>query len=525
MIKDKLPLPMAFTALFIAVLPLGNLYAWEHFTLFNTAINHRIWITGWELVAITLLFFLTPFNFIDDIKKYPKLAWPILLLCLAGFISCFYSQNIYAALARHSEIILHFVFIYLLSKQASNTAIKHILIAGLVVSFLYTLYHFSLLRLAVGDAEYNWVSNIPFFANIRHWGYLQVLILPLSYFFILSSNNRLKFLGYGLFFLTWVSILFSGGRGSLLAGLITCFFIAPFILKPTKKVYALSIVLFLTSIFTAYQIEGNNPSLSIKRLFFIPQIESDSEFNLNRTSSSRIGIYKDAIREVFDHSPVFGMGPDNYRYSLNHQYHVIPTQPHSLPIQFIYEYGLVGTCLILLFIINLLKHGLNLTNNIQKSIWLSLLCCLAASLVDGNFYHSYSIFNACLIIAILVSKPLATERCSYKKNLKIDNTLLPVCLLPSLIIWGMHNYTFSQYLSPLKSQNQINNIQTFPSITPTNLWIIQDKNPDLFKQALFHGGVWSDGQCGHYKLLRVYYSINAIDEIKKNCRSKYQRNY
>jgi len=498
----------------IALIPFLNLYAWENFDLFNSALSHRIWIIWCEILIIALLITTTNFNISNDIKKNPKLLTPIFLFLACGFISCLFAQNSYASLVRHTEICLHFLLIYLLSHHIKSDKQRAIIIVGLIAAFLYTVFHFSLLRLAVGGIEYNWVKHIPFFSNIRHWGYLQVLVLPLSYFFITNPAPRAKLAGYSLFTIIWVSIIWSGGRGPLIASLIGCFAISPILFKLSKKQTLITVALFLLALFISLKFEANHSSLSISRLFFVPQVISESKLDLNATSSGRLGIYKDALSELIDVSPLFGMGADNYRYSLKQQ-HIIPTHPHSSIIQLTYEYGIIGLILTLYFILQLTQKGLTLNNNIQKASFICLICSLILSLVDGNYYHSVSIFNIIILISIITSDTSAFLPTKEKHTPPVLGVLLILTC-----VWLAHTYTYSKYTTPLKSIDQVNQTQLFPSIVLTPKWINPESSKPALEQALIHGIKWSDSQCAHKSLLKLYFN-KSIKNNNIQCNTHY----
>lgn len=498
-------LKLALT-IFVAFLPIANLYAWENYTLFNTALTHRLWIVTLELLVLFGMLFFTPTNLIKDLKARPILGSLICLFCVWGFWGILNAENGFASAIRQVEICIHILFIYVTSQFLTSRIQKYIILGGVAVTLLYTCFHFSILRLVIGDQPYDWVSNIPFYANIRHWGYLQVAALPLAYLGFNSQIRLIKLGAYAFFFVACTSVIFAGGRGSLLAVVISITVFAPILLKTSIKQYSATVLLFVIAIWSATFIEGNDPSLSIKRLFFLDDITDNRELDINRTSSSRIGIYKDSLREVWEKHPLTGLGPDNYRYSLELKYHKIPTQPHSIIIQAVYEYGIIGIAILISIFLLLIRVWLNQNSAIHKTALLALLCTGIASVFDGHFYHSSSLLQIALIISVLCSsvvlRPSRLTTRTIKENILQNKALLSLTL-PLVISWGMHIQTFYQYAIPLTSEEQLEKVNFFPSIAPTSLWIGNTNSNELLKQAIVHGYHWSDMPCPHMSLLKL----------------------
>jgi hypothetical protein len=498
--------------IFAAALPSIFLYYWESYSLFNTALNHRILITWSEIIICTGFLLINPKSI--NIHFNLRLAIPFFLFIFLGFISSFNSENPYAALARQTEICIHFLFIFLLYKNIASSAHRHIIIGGIVVCFLYTIFHFLLLRLAVGNVPYDWVSDIPFYANIRHWGYLQVLVLPLSFYLILSSHTRVKYSGIALMSISWFAIIWSGGRGSFVAGVIGCFFIAPIVIKPYKKIALISLLTFGLGLVMAYTLEANNHSLSIKRLFFIDHIEKSS--SPNQISSSRLEIYRDALKEVTTNHPFIGMGADNYRYSSGLQSNVLPTQPHSLLIQIIYDYGFIGLLLITMFAYQLYRHQNDTNSNAYKVGLVTLLTCIIASSVDGVFYHSFSIYCISLVICLFLSKGMSR---SETPNAPYITTLFTSCSMILLTIWILHSNTYAQYQRPLTDKKQLEITYSFPSVIDLRRWLIDHENKDDLRLALQQASKWSDGKCTQLKFLKYYFNEYHKSALLKACKT------
>ena len=125
--------------LIVATLPIGHLFAWENYTLFNTPLTHRIWITWSEIIIIVFAILILPINMVRDIKNN-ALSCLLLFTWLAiGFVSINFSENIYASLVRQVELCVHILFSYTLLHILNQSSCGRYLIFGLIGAFLYSL--------------------------------------------------------------------------------------------------------------------------------------------------------------------------------------------------------------------------------------------------------------------------------------------------------------------------------------------------------------------------------------------------
>ena len=495
-----------------ATLPIAHLYMWENHSLFDSPLTHRIWITWCELAIISLTIAIIPFNIFHDIKNDKPLSAVLFLWLACGYLSILFSENPYASTVRQVEISIHILFAYCIIKTLGYAPTGKYLIYGVIVAFLYSLFYILLLALAAGEKEYPWTTGIPFFSNIRHWGYLQVIALPLSYYMILSKNTKIY--GLAAFTLIWASIFWAGGRGTFLTACIISLLVFPWILKPKLKIYLTSLILIGLALILSIITDVNHPSLSIKHLFYLKE-GTTGYTSINSFSAGRIGIYLDSIKQILNESFLFGLGPDNFRYTTP-PIHIMATHPHSFLIQIFYSNGLTGlvlTGLLGLIILNKVKRSTTLTN---KILMLTLISALGASAVDGVFYHSYSLFCLMLIIALSIHESSPLKMVNSNKN-KWPALIFALSATPLLIVWLIHSQTYWQYQKPLETPQQLAIIHNFPSIILSQNWLHNDQNKTLVIESLIIGSQYSDNQCGHLLMLDLKYQHDANQQISQNC--------
>lgn len=504
-----------------ACLPLLNLIIWESDLRLHHSLSLRV-ITVWiELLACLILGWNMSSRLRTHISEYKNISIAITFILLIGFIGSLNSTQPYASFVRQAEFTLHVLYIYLLSQHVNNYVKRSIVTAGIFLALLYSSFHFFLMRLAVGDTPYNWVQDIPFYVNIRHWTYLHVLALPLTFALITNQNHRVRMLGHMLFFITWVCIFWSGARAGLLSALIVSI-IFVIVTRPSIYRIATALTFMLLALLSAILIEGNHPSLSISRLFFLPVIEQPFDANLNQISSNRITLATNALKEVWHHSPLLGMGPDSYRYSTSVYTNTPYAHPHNSLVHFIYEYGFLALGALLFLAYKGLQYLItafsrNKISNLSLGYGLSVLACILASLFCGALHHTFSITSLALITGAFVNSitSTSTSKSPPKKNQEPQKSkLLIIALLPFLVVWGLHTKTFLFFMEPLRSEKQILSTTTFPSLYLTSNWINAEANKHLLKKALIHGSRWSDTQCAHLKLLELKFNDKSINKSK-----------
>lgn len=508
----KFQLTFAYILLLLtASLPIGHLFIWENYTLFNTPLTHRIWITWSEIVIIFISLLIIPINLVQDIKNNAKLSTLLFAWVITGVISSSFSENIYASLARQVELCIHILFSYTLLNILNKTGKSKYLILGLICAFLYSLFYLLLLKIAVGNIEYEWSVDIPFFKNIRHWGYLQIIALPLSFYLILKRTHN--YIGFIVFTLVWASIFWSGGRGSFITAFIVCFFVFPWLLKPRLNTYLACLMCSGIGLVLALAAEANHPSLSIHRLFFIKQDTHTPEgFDLNNYSAGRIDMYIDSIAHVFNNNYILGLGPDSFRYT-SPPIHTLATHPHDLAIQLFYSYGVVGVLLISLISWIHFGKAARQTSLENKIASITLISAIIASIFDGVFYHSYSLYCLAIVFSIYLHSHNPTI---LNFSSTWNRTTLIILFLPLVTVWSLHTRTYYQFQNPLSSNKQLLTIEEFPSIILSKPWA-DNSDEKLTIKALHLGAKLSDNQCWHFLTLELLHEQNTHQKIKQHC--------
>ena len=241
-------------------------------------------------------------------------------------------------------------------------------------------------------------------------GRYLVYILPILVgFYFLESNQYKNYrtLIFLTFFLTSITIIFSGERAAfimffLYLFLILIFFFNKLSLYNLLKIFFLIIILFITPFFfteTSERLKDN----------FLLYLMSD-DFEINQYLSLYITSWL-----MFIDNPFLGIGPNNFRFSCSESIYYVSkwscsTHPHSITFQVLAELGIFGFIAVfsvLSYFIYKSTKLIFLTNYSKSTLGIySLQCCIIIYLfpfmITGNFFLSWYGFIYYLPISLFM---------------------------------------------------------------------------------------------------------------------------
>jgi O-antigen ligase len=235
--------------------------------------------------------------------------------------------------------------------------------------------------------------------HIRHTGYhitagLAVL-LPMVTFFH-PDRTKLSTLLILIISLTshWAFLFWTGGRGAIISVFAASLFVAAIAYRDNTN-FRFYILIALSTAIVGFVIA------ELYSVFFWNGVLSSLDrmnisSGINKLSTGRMEFWKTSLHSL-KQSPFFGLGPQGYYYMPNR---VFGLHPHNFIIQFLVEWGLIGTLLILAVLFRVLKKGFkNLIlgskskNNQTRLIGASIVVALTIhALTDGTYYHGQPSF-------------------------------------------------------------------------------------------------------------------------------------
>ena len=307
--------------------------------------------------------------------------------------------------------IFLFVFLYLYFKDRNinyNYLIKSVIIPGVVFS-IFIIYTFILNK---GLSNTN--KEIIFFDGTRMVGML-VTVLVAFYLGCLHSIYKEKNIQNTFILTIFITLaILLMGRGPIVSVLATYFFMC-IILFINKIKFMNEFIIFVFSI-----------CLSILLAQIIFQILSSSNDFVYRTKDDllvtfdRINLWKYGFI-VFLENPYFGKGPGGFAVAAYNDFYANKSygnfiiddsfthnHPHNFILQFIIEWGVIGTLLIFILLIilglNSLKYYFKLKKHHLLISGLSLTSLTFHGLIDGALYHATFTFYFVLFLSILCAE-------------------------------------------------------------------------------------------------------------------------
>ena len=466
-----------------------------------------------ELIILCELLFSI---FVGAFGKHPAfnrhgLLLLTLICCwhISGLISAIASEHFHASLIKQVQYLIHCLFAYSAWVFLRQHGKHNLMATALVVSFMWILFSIAHRWFALEDPySFNWVKGTPFFNNIRHFGFIQIVILPFLYLPFFSSFRFKNYCTLILLSLFWGSLIWTCSRGTFLSAIIVCLII-PFYLNHRKKeLFYLFGVAFSLGWIIALQFPVESGSLNPYRLLFLNY--ENGIVSSEQLSSGRTEIWIRTLTAMWQHNPLFGLGANGYLYVSPH---IWPdsVHPHSGPVQLLTEFGIIG----FIFLLSSAWACLNIwrqhqANNIQLISRLGLMGAVIASLVDGQFYHNFSLLFIAILLAL--SCPYgAVQSSSSKLNAIPAASTLIICLA---LIWPIQQHWQSFLLQqvPLSDQAQFDDVRSFPSNYNPSAWLTDwSTEPKLLEQALKLGQ-----QVGPYHCKFFQQEFSTTGNLKAN---------
>lgn len=252
-------------------------------------------------------------------------------------------------------------------------------VAAYIVAFL--LAWFSL----ADPVAYDWFFNPPLFQHIRHVGYFFCVAVLVGAWGFLAVQGRMRLLAWLGYLLALTILLWSGGRGAILAAFAGVLVLAAMRWRHEKAAWL-------------YLLAGLPIALAVSALFAVDQpgvgwlsaiLRSDNASSLNELSSSRLAIWMN-LWDFIVQRPWLGWGGEAFHAVTD--YHL--DQAHNVVVQLLLEWGVVGSLVLggpmfALWVLHMLRRqNLLVPGNELNALGVGVVVTLLAlSLVDGVFYH------------------------------------------------------------------------------------------------------------------------------------------
>ena len=302
-------------------------------------------------------------------------------------------------------MFISFLIFFSLKKINYSFLINSILISGLIISLYIILIY--IIKFGISSEG----KMTLFFGNTRQLGLYMTFIICFSIADQVNAQRNFSKLIFLLpIFLSIIILL--GNRGSLISLFITFLFLL-IILKFLREKILKILFVFLFSLFLSFLIK--------KFYFYLNNLNLNDIINYNHSFEvlradkfsfdDRIEQWKYGF-EIFKENLFFGLGSNGFAISALNEKHqtgypifAFYSHPHNLIIQFLVEWGSVGTFLLLSLLGGLFYSSIkSLVVEKKKIILIPGLSIIALSihgLVDGSYYHPITSFYLVLSFSLL----------------------------------------------------------------------------------------------------------------------------
>lgn len=382
------------------------------FINFSSPFYGSLFVLFFEISIISLIQLKYKKQLQINFKELPKrtITIPLLFLIvitISYLLSLFFNwgsiQNLYGSI-RYLTIISHTIFCFYLSIYfIYNSPGKHFFLPiclsiCFAVLVLFSDYNFN------PNSVMNYEKNRLIIAsNIRYLGYITMIGCLYCIISIILESNYKKVILFSFLFVVNFSLLFwLGGRGSILAFLISAvlsisFVQTRFTIKAKNVIYILGLIIISCIIsipFSVYQWNGLN------RFFRLSQVP---DLTLDRFSTGRVDLWIESVN-LISKNILIGYGPEAHIFETK----IGLLQPHNFVLQFLLEFGLLGCLLFLIILYYIIKKSLDnirINCNINNLFCFSVIISIAIhGLYDGTLYHAPPIIIFCIGSAYIFSE-------------------------------------------------------------------------------------------------------------------------
>lgn len=268
-----------------------------------------------------------------------------------------------------------------------------------VLVVLYLLY--------LDDPTHNWLGGPVGYWHVRAWGML--LAAGLAAAFGLYCQAKPGTAGH----LAWVAILtllagllaFSGTRSGMVGALAGIAVGAALVPGAVRRLPVLGLAILAGGALSLL------PTPPTRHWGLLSSLAESTAADAETRSGGRLSLWSDTIALIGER-PLLGWGHDQFRYA-----HPMPPElevihPHSAPLQFIFDFGLIGGLALAVLLLSLWLRGLGAARATPGAgrcgAAMALNTLLATALIDGALYNAETLLAVAICYAVLLARPLVT---------------------------------------------------------------------------------------------------------------------
>ncbi|UYI46486.1 O-antigen ligase family protein [Vibrio natriegens] len=312
-----------------------------------------------------------------------------------------WSAETVVSIFRYVVMVTHVIFIISLTKYFSLNDklpfvyLPHAILAAVLLLFIDINFNLTSINYSEG-------LRIITSSNIRHLGHI-VIVSTLYLSIKVLMGEKLNNILFSASTITSISLLiWLGGRGAILSYAIGVILTLAIIYKHNKikiknlvNLSLLTIVsVIISAPFNIYSWNGLNRLLDTKQYY---------GQDINTLSTNRIELWNISL-DYIKENPFFGYGSESFILNTDTVYR----HPHNFVVQWLFDYGVIGTALFLSILTSIITSGyiksknkLSFNNLISIAI---LLGIISNAMISGTMYYSPPLLIFCILASYSCSK-------------------------------------------------------------------------------------------------------------------------
>ena len=333
------------------------------------------------LLSLTLSYILSPYDVSDFAFQWGRIRYLHIVSDIALFVVLFFYFE---------KIGINYDYLA-----------KSIVIPGIIFAL------FLLTSIIIDKEVRNSSDQVIFLDGIRQAGMLFAFLICFTVGFIFSNHNpKYKFINFSYIILFFTLIFLFEGRGSFISIILTYFFVFTlyFIMKKNFQYEFFSLMTLMLISFLLSQLIFNLIDVSTIQL----EIKKYRPY-LGYTGRTELWQY---TIEKYLENPLFGKGPGSFFMITfsdwiygKSPYNIPHTQPHNMILQFLIEWGIIGTAIMLVLLTKFLVKSIQNLIKFKKYILLmpglGITALTAHGMVDGTFFHPTFTFLIVLMLSVM----------------------------------------------------------------------------------------------------------------------------
>ena len=360
------------------------------------------------------------------------------------------------ARVRFWQTIMHVLFFIVLFDflKKNRPPIIYLLmpipISAVLIGFGFLVIYLNTASGEIGD--YQWFTNPPFQSHIRTVGFQITagIAVLLPYLLNWRSFSPLLIFQYLMAILLWAFLFWCGARAPIVSLLIVALFLwflvrvnrlnsRNYVIATVVSVFAAVLLSSWISVFSwngVFQsVTRSINAVSLNETKYVAGAEMNSHERADTISidwlqltSERTRLWKASLNAV-KKNMVFGLGSQSF-YFIKFHPRKGRVQPHNLFLQFLIEWGILGSLIFLLlltmaFVSGAKKHLIEAKKNLQPDI-LAAGCIIVSltlqGLLDGTYYHPQPLLYLAIGFAVWLLPPATSSATISEENTAVIDT-------------------------------------------------------------------------------------------------------